>query len=145
MPAMPVRPILYFGLRYFALAFGTGFALGSVRVLLVVPRLGERWAELLEMPVMGLAVWYWARWLLRRQVLSKQRALAAGGVALALLLAAELGTALLLQQRSLADEIARHDPVSGTAYVLMLLLFALMPALLCHHARADDPAGGSDV
>ncbi|WP_397534180.1 hypothetical protein [Roseateles sp.] len=133
---------LTFALRYFALVFATGFVLGTVRVLLVVPRLGERWAELLEMPLMGLAIWCWARWLLRRQVLSRLQALAAGGVALALLVGAELTLAVLLQERSLQDYIASRDPVSGTAYLLMLLLFALMPVLLCHHARADDQAGG---
>lgn len=34
------------GLAYFALVFGTGFVLGAVRVTLLVPRFGERIAEL---------------------------------------------------------------------------------------------------
>lgn len=136
---------LSFALRYFALVFATGFALGTARVLLVVPRLGERWAELLEMPLMGLALWCWARWLLRHQALSRRQAVVAGGLALALLVGAELTLAVLLQDRSLQDYIASRDPVSGTAYLLMLLLFALMPALLCQHVRPDERAGGSDV
>jgi len=115
-----------------------------VRVLLVVPRLGERWAELLEMPLMGLALWCWARWLLRRQALSRLQALAAGGLALALLLGAELTLAVLLQDRSLQDYIVSRDPVSGTVYLLMLIFYALLPAALCHHARPEQQ-GASDV
>ena len=40
------------GLEYFALVFGTGFVLGVLRVSFLVPRLGERLAELAEMPLM---------------------------------------------------------------------------------------------
>ena len=39
---------------YFALVFGAGFVLGPIRILLVVPRLGGRIAELIEFPVMLL-------------------------------------------------------------------------------------------
>lgn len=135
---------LSFAWRYFALVFATGFALGTARVLWLVPRMGERWAELLEMPLMGLAIWCWAGWLLRRQALSTAQALAAGLVALVFLLGAELTLAVLLQDRSLADYIASRDPVSGTVYLLMLICYALLPAGLCHHARPEQQ-GASDV
>lgn len=135
---------LSFAWRYFALVFGTGFVLGTVRVLWLVPHLGERWAELLEMPLMGLAIWCWARWLLRRQALGRLHALAAGGLALALLVGAELTLAVLLQERSLQDYIGSRDPVSGTVYLLMLIFYALLPAALCHHARPEQQ-GASDV
>jgi hypothetical protein len=46
--------ILKSGALYFALVFGTGFVLGTIRVLLVVPRIGTRTAELIETPVMIL-------------------------------------------------------------------------------------------
>ncbi|GAB4379704.1 MAG: hypothetical protein Kow00121_34360 [Elainellaceae cyanobacterium] len=44
--------ILRAAVLYFTLVFGTGFILGVIRVLWVVPYLGTRWAELLEMPIM---------------------------------------------------------------------------------------------
>ena len=37
------------GVFYFGLVFGTGFVLGPVRVLWLAPRVGERWAELIEL------------------------------------------------------------------------------------------------
>jgi hypothetical protein len=44
--------ILKAGALYFALVFGAGFVLGTVRTLWVVPRIGTRMAELLEEPIM---------------------------------------------------------------------------------------------
>jgi hypothetical protein len=44
--------ILKAAAAYFALVFGTGFVLGTIRVLWVVPQLGLRNAELLEQPIM---------------------------------------------------------------------------------------------
>ena len=34
------------GFTYFAIVMGTGFMLGVIRVPFLVPRMGERWAEL---------------------------------------------------------------------------------------------------
>ena len=53
--------ILKAGTLYFALAFGAGFVLGSIRVLWVVPRLGERTAELMETPIMLVVTVFAAR------------------------------------------------------------------------------------
>jgi hypothetical protein len=56
--------------------------------------------------------------------------LAVGFLALALLIAAELLLTVALQKQSIAQYIAGRDAVSGIAYLLALVLFALMPALL---------------
>ena len=47
-----VMPILKAGVLYFALVFGAGFVLGTVRTIWVVPRVGTRTAELMETPIM---------------------------------------------------------------------------------------------
>jgi hypothetical protein len=44
------------GIFYFALVFGTGFVLGSVRVPFLVPHLGVRVAELIETRFMQSAI-----------------------------------------------------------------------------------------
>lgn len=119
-------------LLYFAIVLGTGFALGVVRVPILVPRLGERYAELLEMPVMLVVIVLAARHVVRRFELARDASvrLQVGFAALALTVAAELLLATVLQSQSLSQYVASRDPVSGSVYVLLLLVFALMPALL---------------
>lgn len=122
--------ILEAGLLYFLTVFGAGFAFAFVRLPLLVPRYGVRTAELMEVPLM-LAVIYWAsrRLILRHPALDRRARLAAGGLALILLVGAELLVAYALGSRSISQYIAGRDPVSGSAYLASLLVFALAPAL----------------
>ncbi len=117
---------------YFALVLGTGFVLGTIRVPFLVPRLGERYAELLEMPLMFVAIVLAARHVVRRFDLPARLPvrLRVGFAALAMSVLAELLLATVLQGRSLVQFIASRDPVSGSVYLVMLLLFALMPSIL---------------
>lgn len=125
------------GLTYFALVFGAGFVLGALRVTLVVPRLGVRTAELLEMPVMLGVVVVAARRIVRRFALpaAVPSRIRVGTVALAFLVAAELLLSVVISDRSLSEYIASRDPVSGSVYLLMLVVFAAMPALLLLRRR----------
>lgn len=127
-------------LVYFALVFGAGFALGLVRVPFLVPRFGERVAELLELPVMVVVIVVVARWRQRRTgELSSRQQLAVGGIALSLMLLAEFGLALALLGRSPVEAVCQRDPVSGTVYYAALVLFALMPWWLARsRALADE-------
>lgn len=58
--------ILKGGSIYFAVVFGAGFILGPLRILGLVPRVGERLAELIETPIMLVVVILAARWVSRR-------------------------------------------------------------------------------
>jgi hypothetical protein len=117
------------GIVYFLLVFGTGFVLGTVRVLLIVPYVGHRTAELLEMPLMLIATVLAARWITRRFPDAHDHAarLAIGGIALGLMLAGELAVGIGLRGMTPAEVILNRDPVSGTAYYVSLILFAAMP------------------
>jgi hypothetical protein len=128
------------GLAYFALVFGAGFALGAVRVPLLVPRLGVRLAELIEMPLMFVAIVLAARFVIRRFDVpaTASARLAMGGLAWVLLVAAELVLAALLQGVSPRDYVLGRDPVSGSVYLAMLVLFAAMPFLLARRQRASS-------
>lgn len=137
---------------YFGLVFGAGFLLGAIRVPFVVPRVGERYAELAEMPLMFVAVYLAAGYVVRKfslpasgaadsaglrgisgmsggtRVLVASRGWwAVGLMALGLLVLAELLLAVVLAGRSVADYLASRDPVSGGGYLAMLGVFAAMP------------------
>lgn len=125
------------GIVYFALVFGAGFLMGSVRVPFLVPRLGTRLAELMEMPLMLLVIVLSARFVVGRFQLppSMGARLSTGFIALAMLVAAELTLMVALQAQSLREYIASRDPVSGSVYLAMLCLFAAMPLILARVQR----------
>ena len=120
------------GVLYFALAFGAGFVLGTIRTLWVVPRLGTRMAELMEMPIMLIVTIVAARWtVLHLSVPMMWSArVAMGCVALVLMLIAEFGFVLWIRGLSIKEYFATRDPVSGAAYYLMLGVFAIMPLVV---------------
>lgn len=134
----PVKSGMKRALAYFAIAFGAGFALGTVRVLVLVPRLGERAAELAEAPVMLAVTVLAARFVVRRFP-SPVRGdhLRSGLAALGLLLAVEFSVVLGLRGLSVKAYLATRDPVAGAAYLALLCAFALMPWWLA----GRDPLG----
>lgn len=119
------------GALYFALVFGAGFALGRIRTLWVVPRVGTRIAELMKMPIILVVTIVAARWtVLRLSVPMMWSARLEGCMALVLMLIAEFGFVLWIRGLSIKEYFAMRDPVSGTAYYLLLIVFAIMPILL---------------
>ena len=52
--------------------------------------------------------------------------------ALLLSVCAELGLAVVLQERTLSEFISSRDKVSGSVYLALLLAFALMPRIRLH-------------
>ena len=124
--------ILKAGALYFVLVFGAGFVLGPIRLLWVVPRYGTRMAELMEVPIMFVVTLVAARWVVRRLVLpfTTFSRLSMGCVALGLMLVAEFTFVLSLRGLSVSEYLASRDPVSGTAYYMMLGVFATMPLLV---------------
>jgi len=133
------------GAVYFAVVFAVGFVLGAIRVLIVVPRTGVRTAELAEAPLMLLATVLAARLVVRRFAIPPMivTRLVTGSVALALLLLAELAMVVIARHESLSDYVASRDRVSGSVYVALLCLFALMPAILASRPLARLGSGGS--
>lgn len=120
------------GLAYFILVFAAGFALGTIRTLWVVPRVGARTAELMETPVMLAISLLAARWTVLRFAVPAAPfvRLATGCVALAFLLVAEFGMVRFLRGMPIKQYFASRDRVSGTVYYVALAIFAIMPLLV---------------
>jgi hypothetical protein len=125
-------PILQPAVLYFLLVFGAGFILGTVRVLFLVPLLGDTAAELVEMPLMLGIIAASARWIVRHGLGEGRRssALAVGFIALGMVLIADLAVGILLRGMSAAEVFLHRDAVTGTAYYISLLLFAAMPSIV---------------
>lgn len=120
------------GLLYFAVVFAAGFVLGFFRVVFVVPKIGVRLAELIEVPMMITISYFVARWLIGRLQIPYRvpdRAFV-GIIALFLLLSTELGLVFWLQKVSFSEYLASRDPISGAAYLISLLLFGLFPLIV---------------
>lgn len=130
-PRLLERTILA-GVVYFAFVFGAGFILGPIRIVLIVPRVGERTAELLEAPLMLLVIIVAARWVVRRFKIPRLtiNRLMVGLLALTLGLLFEFTLVLKLRGVTLTEYFRTRDPVSGTVYYLTLVLFAVMPLLV---------------
>ena len=116
---------------YFVLVFGAGFLLGIVRVLVLEPRLGTRWAELAEAPVMLAAIVISARYVVRRFPAAQRASyLLSGGLALLILIIAEFSVVLGIRGLTISQYFAERDAVAGSVYVAMLVVFAVMPWLV---------------
>ena len=128
--------ILKAAAAYFALVFGTGFVLGPIRILFLVPRFGVRVAELMEAPIMLMAILLAAKWLVRKFQLTAHTLLV-GFFALFLMIAFEFTLVLWLRGLTLSEYFRERDPVAGVVYYLMLLVFAAMPFFMAHKADFD--------
>jgi len=125
---------------YFGAVFAAGFALGAIRTLWIVPEVGLRAAELIEMPFMIVVSIIACRSVIRRFAVppSLRARLEMGLLAVVLLIGAELGLGALLFGRAASEFITSRDPLSGTAYFLALGLFAIMPLLLGRRVNAGE-------
>lgn len=123
-----MNPAVAAGGRYFLAVFAIGFALGTLRTLVIAPRLGETTAVLIELPVMLVAAWIVCGWLLRRRPLPGLRDRAVmGATAFALLMLAEAALSLLLFHRSLAEHLALYARTPHLLGLAGQVLFGLFP------------------
>jgi hypothetical protein len=132
--------IIKAALAYFATVFGLGFALGTMRVLLIAPRIGETAAVMLELPVMLAASWVAAGWCVRRFAVpaSAGARLAMGLLAFALVMVAELALAVLLFGQSPAQHLDAYRHFAGAIGLSAQLAYALFPTLRRGEAGTSD-------
>jgi len=125
-----MRSVILSSLSYFGIVFLAGFVLGFVRVFWLLPVLGERRAELLEMPVMLVIAYVTAGYVINRfRLPGVTSACLVGVVALVLLLALEFTLVLELRGLSVAEYLQSRDPLSGAAYAFSLLVYGTLPGI----------------
>ena len=119
------------GVLYFVAVFAAGFVLGTLRVLVLLPRMGELAAVAVELPVMLMLSWVIAGILIRRcDVPARAGArLAMGGLALALLLLAEATLGVLGFGQSLEQHLAHYLTPAGALGLAGQGVFGLIPWL----------------
>ncbi|QLC23706.1 hypothetical protein HFP57_00770 [Parasphingopyxis algicola] len=117
------------GISYFALVFGAGFVLGTMRIFLLVPAVGEWTATLIELPIILAIAWFVCGWAIRRYAVSPQVSarFAMGAIALVLLLAAEMLLAIILFGEGPILYAARMMEPVGLSGLAGQLCFALFP------------------
>ena len=119
------------GLAYFGVVFAAGFALGVLRVFLVQPRLGETVAVLFELPVMLALSWWACRWLITHFDVSPRVAarLIMGGLAFAILMAAEFAISKIAFGRSLWDHLDHYREIPALLGLAGQIAYALFPII----------------
>lgn len=119
------------GLVYGAVIFALGFVLGTVRELWLAPLLGRDAVVLFEGPLILLAAWFLAWWLIRGHGvpgLAGQRLLM-GAVGLALGMAGEMAVAVFGFGRTLAMQLSIYATTQGMLELMPQVAFGLLPLL----------------
>ncbi|MCE9522664.1 MAG: hypothetical protein K8S25_09560 [Alphaproteobacteria bacterium] len=119
--------------------FAAGFALGTIRVLFVIPQLGETNAVLLELPVMLALSWVACRWLVRRFAVPPRvvNRLVMGGVAFAFVMLAELGVSVFGFDRTLPEHFAAYRSIAAQIGLAAQLGFAAFPLVQASFWRTE--------
>jgi hypothetical protein len=118
------------GLTYFLGVFVVAFVLGTIRTLIVAPRVGATIAVLLETPIILVVSWSMSRWCAHRFDVraATDRALM-GAIALTVLMLAEFALAVVLFRRSSAEYAASFVSIPGAIGLFAQFVFAAIPWL----------------
>jgi hypothetical protein len=118
------------GALYAIIVFLIGFILGTIRVLLIAPRLGKTTAVIVEAPMMLTASWFVCRWCVDR--LDVRRTVPArsliGLVAFLVLMSAETELGAVFG-RLLVDQLATYGSLAGAIGLAAQVIFAMFPVI----------------
>ena len=119
------------GVAYFAIAFAAGVAMGLVRIVWLMPAIGELTALALELPIILAFSWWLSSWLVRliRVPAAAGNRLAMGWTAFALLMLAELIVSVQLAGSGVGEHFMDYLSAPGLLALLGQVAFAFIPVL----------------
>jgi hypothetical protein len=119
------------GALYALTAFLIGFILGTIRVLLIVPRIGETAAVLLETPLILAASWFICRWCVKRLGVPRKVGLRSlmGVVTFAVLMAAEFALGRLVFGRPVGEQLTAYGSPPGAIGLAAQIVVATFPVV----------------
>jgi hypothetical protein len=127
---------------YFVIVFAVGLVLGPVRVLWIEPWLGPTLAILCEAPLLIIAMIVAARIAPTLVGLGAgwRARLIMGVLALVMQQMADLSVGFGLRGVTLQEQLAYFQTLPGYIYIMMLVLFALMPLIIYWRAAPAKTA-----
>lgn len=119
------------GAACFVIVFAAGFLLGTLRVLLLIPSMGETAAVLLEMPIILGIAWFACRRMVRAFGVPAELAprLVMGGTAFLILMGAEFGLSALLFGRTAAEHLDQYRETHALLGLAGQIAFGLFPVM----------------
>ena len=122
---------------YVLTLFALGFVLGTIRVLFVVPHIGELAATIAEVPVMLTAAYFTCRWAIRRWQVPSTIAIRLAMVLwfLALLFVFETLLGATLFGRSVAEQWTALGSPAGLVGISTQIIAALLPLFVSKGER----------
>ena len=123
------RPCVWAGFAYAISVFAIGFALGAIRVTVLVPRLGPMASVLLEAPVILMASWYVSKAVTARFDVAAEfgpRGLM-GATAFAVLMGCEFALAALVFDQSSSQFVRQYATAPGMIGLVAQVCFAAFP------------------
>jgi hypothetical protein len=119
------------GALYALIVFAVGFVLGTIRVLLVAPHLGETAAVFLETPFMLVARWFVCRRCVDRLDVPRRNwpRSCMGLVGFVVLMGPEFALGSLTFGRSGAEQLAAYGSAPGGIGLAAQVVFATFPVV----------------
>lgn len=130
------------GMLYFTGVFAVGFAFGAIRMIALVPAVGETWAVVIESPfILGMSWLLCVRAIVRLQVSASLRErILMGGVALGSLLLAEYVLWIGMFGESTAGFFQRYATLAGIYGFFGQIAYGLFPLLQIRVGSGDKLA-----
>ena len=131
MSQLKTRAAIKAGFIYFLGIFVLGFLLGTIRTLVLIPRIGNLAGVILEIPVMLTASWFFCSWIMARFRLTRETKylFLFGGSAFLWLMIAEFCVSVYIFSQPWSEYLANFRTMPGSIGFLAQIIFSCIPLI----------------